>query len=625
MSVRDSLAGSRSQGAGEVALVEPGLDLLAADLRRLSDGNVVEIRPSGPVLNRRVRPRRSFSRELFIPALSVVDRAAVGLLSLCWLACLAEFWFWWFQPGHRVGWTGLVINSLLLFNLSIQPVYFIVAVNRLRRVDRTVEVPDLRVAFVVTRAPSEPWPVAHRTLIAMLNQRYPHSYDVWLCDEQTTPEIMAWCEEHGVRLSTRFGITDYHRTAWPRRTRCKEGNLAYFYDRAGYRDYDVVAQLDCDHVPKPDYLAEMVRPFTDPAVGYVAAPSICDANAENSWSARGRLYREANFHGPIQAGHSGGLAPVCIGSHYAVRTRAVRDIGGIGPELAEDFSTSFLLNSAGWHGVFAIDAEAHGDGPLTFSAMLVQEFQWSRSLTTVLLGLAPRHVGRMVWRLRARFTYALSYYVLLAVATIGGLLMPPIAAITGAPWVEVNYPEFLLRWWSVSVWLVLLTMIMRRRGLLRPRHAPIISWENWLYSLTRWPFIAWGVSAAAMQLVRPRPITFKVTPKNTDGLEPMPARLVAPFVAVSLVLTAGALAGEETTNAVGYVFLCLLGAFTYCLVACAVCALHAVESARTAGVTRRRAFADTVGRRALIVAFTIPCVGTAIGLFPDYAIRILHW
>ena len=70
--------------------------------------------------------------------------------------------------------------------------------------------------------------------------------------------------------------------------------------------------------------------------------------------------------------------------------------------------------------------------------------------------------------------------------------MPPIAAVTGAPWVEVNYPDFLLRWWSVSVWLVLLTVLLRRRGLLRPRHAPIVSWENWLYCLTRWPFIAWG-------------------------------------------------------------------------------------------------------------------------------------
>ena len=115
----------------------------------------------------------------------------------------------------------------------------------------------------------------------------------------------------------------------------------------------------------------MVRPFADPAIGYVAAPSVCDTNADESWAARGGLFREASFHGAFQLGHSGGWGRACIGSHYAVRTGALRDIGGVGPGLAEDFSTSFLLTSAGWHGAFAIDAEAHGDGPGTFAAMLL--------------------------------------------------------------------------------------------------------------------------------------------------------------------------------------------------------------------------------------------------------------
>jgi cellulose synthase (UDP-forming) len=600
-------------------------DSLAADIRRLSDGNVVRIPPSGPVLKPDGPPGRRLRRDMLVPALSTRSRLVIAALSVGWLACVALFWVWWFQPGHRVGWVGLVVNSVLLFNIAVQPVYFVMAVNRLRRVGQDVAVPELKVAFVVTRAPSEPWPVARTTLIAMLAQDYPHPYDVWLCDEQSTPDIVEWCREHGVRISSRFGVAEYHRADWPRRTRCKEGNLAYFYDQAGYQNYDVVSQLDCDHVPAPGYLAQMVRPFADPAVGYVGAPSVCDANTANSWSARGRLHREGNFHGPIQLGHGGGLAPVCIGSHYAVRTRAVRDIGGIGPELAEDFSTSFLLNSAGWHGVFAIDAEAHGDGPLTFPAMLVQEFQWSRSLTTVLYQLAPRHLGRMPWRLRLRFGYALTFYLLLTVTTIGGLIMPPVAAATGAPWIKVNYPDFLVHWWSVSIWLLLMTALLRRRGLLRPPGTPIVSWENWLYCLTRWPFIAWGVCAATMQLLRPRPITFKVTPKNTDGLEPLPFPLVIPFLAVSLVLAGGALAGELTNRAVGYVFLCLLGSATYWIVACAVCCLHASESARTAGVTRRRAFATTVRAPALAVVLTLPCVATAIALFPDYAIRIFHW
>ena len=183
-----------------------------------------------------------------------------------------------------------------------------------------------------------------------------------------------------MQISSRQGIAAYHRSSWPRRTRCKEGNLAYFYDQYAYEQYDIVAQLDADHVPAQDYLRQIVRPFVDPAVGYVAAPSICDANAERSWSARGRLYAEATLHGPLQCGYNDGWAPLCIGSHYCVRTAALRAIGGLGPELAEDHSTTLMMNAGGWTGVFQPDAIAHGDGPATFLDCMLQEFQWSRSL-----------------------------------------------------------------------------------------------------------------------------------------------------------------------------------------------------------------------------------------------------
>ncbi len=101
----------------------------------------------------------------------------------------------------------------------------------------------------------------------------------------------------------------------------------FFYDHYGYDRYDFVVQLDADHVPEPGYLSEMLRPFGDLRVGYVSAPSICDRNASESWAARGRLYAEASMHGSLQAGYNYGLAPLCIGSHYAVRTIALKEIG----------------------------------------------------------------------------------------------------------------------------------------------------------------------------------------------------------------------------------------------------------------------------------------------------------
>ncbi|QCB97860.1 glycosyltransferase [Arthrobacter sp. PAMC25564] len=587
-------------------------------------GTVVATTPAGPILSGRRAPAVKTRRGTFIPTLSKPDRAVVAGLTIVWVLAFVGFWVWWLQPDHRVGWAGLILNSALLFYLSYLPSYFLVVVNRLHRVNPELAVPALRTAFVVTKAPSEPWEVASKTLEAMLGQRFPHPYDVWLCDEDPSDEVLAWCAQHGVDVSSRHGVAEYHQKQWPRRTRCKEGNLAYFYDKQGYRDYDVIAQLDCDHVPAPTYLSEMVRPFADPAIGYVAAPSVNDSNATASWSARGRLHREATFHGPVQLGHSDGLAPSCIGSHYAVRTQALKTIGGIGPELAEDFSTAFLLTSAGWKSAFAHTAEAHGEGPHTFAAMATQEFQWSRSLVMLFFDMVPKHLLRLSWPLRVRFLFALSYYPLLTVTTIAGLAMPVLAAVSGAAWINVNYFEFILRWMALNACMLAITLFIRRRGLLRPQNAPIISWENWMYAFARWPFIGWGVLAAVMQKIRPQPLTFRVTPKTTGGLEPLPTRLVLPFGATSAVLAGAALIGEASTGAFGYVFLCILGATCYGIVTLAVPLLHAREAARNASASFASALRGTVVTPLVLAASAWVLVIASASAYPAYLSRFLH-
>lgn len=157
----------------------------------------------------------------------------------------------------------------------------------------------LRVAMVATKAPSEPPAMLQATLSAMLAQEWPVRFDVWLADEDTpVPEMAAWCEAHGVRVSCRKGVEGYHNKEWPRRRRCKEGNLAYFYDTHAHGAYDVVCQFDADHVPRADYLKHVVPCFADATVGYVACPSICGANADVSWAVRGRLC-ESSVAAPV--------------------------------------------------------------------------------------------------------------------------------------------------------------------------------------------------------------------------------------------------------------------------------------------------------------------------------------
>ncbi len=593
------------------------LDPPEAHLPRISGCRVRAIHPSGPVFDT-VRPaHRQVSPDLFEPALRTRTRLSIGVLTAGWVVTTVVFWVWWGRAEHRPDRERFVVNTVLLGYLTLLPAYYLVTANRLRRVARATPLPTLRVAFVVAKAPSEPWSLARRTLTAMLAQDFPYSYDVWLCDEDPDEQTLNWCGAHGISVSTRRDATAYHRTTWPRRRRCKEGNLAYFYDRVGYRDYDVVSQLDCDHVPAPTYLREMVRPFIDPAIGYVAAPSVCDANRDVSWAVRGRLYHEATFHGPHQLGHNGSLAPICIGSHYAVRTEALATIGGLGPELAEDFSTSYLLNVAGWTGAFAIDAEAHGDGPTTFAAMLTQEFQWSRSLCTILFGLAPRTLGSVPrWR-RVRFLFVLAYYPLLSLTTLAGFLLAAVAAVTGTAWVRVDYLHFLGFWLVSEAWILAISLLLRRQRMLRPADAPVVSWEQLLYLLTRWPFILWGFVAAVIGWWSPRPIDFRVTPKGSNVVEVLPLRILVPYAVLSAILVAAGLFGMRYTGLVGYVGLSLFGAVTYAVTALAVALLHAYEIARNTGAGPGVVVRLSAAPLLVCVAVLVP-VALAVAMYPAY-------
>lgn len=552
----------------------------------LSEGRVVDLRPSGPVFGR-LRSRRNASRRILRRALTSRQRLLVAALSGSWVITFAVFAIWWLYPTHRLGWLAFVANSALLILTLGLSMYFLTVVNRMRRVDPRIPLPEgLRVAMVVTKAPSEPWELVRVTLEAMLEQDYPDRYDVWLADEDPSAQVTSWCSDNGVRVSTRRGDERYQRPTWPRRRRCKEGNLAYFYDHYGYAMYDVVAQLDADHVPSRDYLREMVRPFSDASVGYVAAPSICDANADTSWTVRGRPHEESTFHGAQQLGLSAVGSPVCIGSHYTVRTDALRQIGGLGPDLAEDFSTTYLLNVAGWRGVFAIDADAHGDGPRDFGAMVTQEFQWSRSLTTIWFGLVLRTFRRLPLGLGIRFLFMSGADMIFSILLVGGISLFLVANVTHQPWVAVSVVWFFALWSALKAWLLVLTFVLRRARLLRPIDPPIISWERALYNATRYPFILIGAVVAIAGMVVPGTLDFKVTPKGDAGPDSLPLRLILPFCVIAGIHAVGAFWGFGHMVVIGYVGLSLLAALSQVGVGTLVVLLHAADNRRRFGLTR---------------------------------------
>jgi cellulose synthase (UDP-forming) len=508
-------------------------------------------------------------------------------LVVAWLLGQASFWSWWLRQEHVVTIGGMIINSLLLLWTTFLPAWYLFFLGRARRPNPALPLPDGRVAMVVTKAPSEPWSVVRKTLQAMLAQRFPRPYDVWLADEDPSPETRAWCAEHGVQISCRKGVAGYNNPTWPRREKCKEGNLAYFYEvMGGYDRYAFVSQLDADHVPEPTYLAEMIRPFADPTVGYVAAPSVCDANASNSWAARGRLYSEAAWHGSVQAGYNADFAPQCIGSHYAVRTHALRSSGGLGPELAEDFSTTLLMNANGWRGAFALDATAHGDGPSCLADCITQEFQWSRSLINVFLTLWSSRREQLPWRMKVQLGFAQVWYFLFTLHLLLVYSMPIVALASGTPWVEINLAEFLVRATIPSL-VALLTLVWnRKQGWLRPATAPVLSWEAILFEYVRWPWMVLGIAHALVGHVSGKVFSFRVTPKGASGPRALPVSVLIPYVILVVVEAGAAILVEHPGAAIGYAYLALLAALSYVVVIVAVVSLQLRENHRAFSLPR---------------------------------------
>jgi cellulose synthase (UDP-forming) len=154
-----------------------------------------------------------------IPALTSRQRLEHWLFVATWAAGLAVLWYWWLDPAHNIEASWFVVNSAMLAWVTLMPAYLLLLVGRGRVANPAIALgPGHRVAMVVTKAPSEPWPMVRRTLVAMLHQSYPH--DTWLADEDPCAETEEWCAAHGVSISCRRDDPEYHRSEWPRRTRC---------------------------------------------------------------------------------------------------------------------------------------------------------------------------------------------------------------------------------------------------------------------------------------------------------------------------------------------------------------------------------------------------------------------
>lgn len=500
---------------------------------------------------------------------------------LLFVSIIATGLFWTWLVSSLIVNSGFIWSDMMIlvffFIPTILPYYAYWNIWNAKKVVTLKGIPShWRIAAIVTKAPSEPFSIIQETLRGMMSQSV--SCDVWIADEHPAKETIDWCEEHEVNISTRKDVTEYHQERWPRRTKCKEGNLAYFYDTYGFDKYDFVSQFDADHIPDSDYLENILLPFIDDEVGYVAAPSITDANKENSWAVRARLYNESIFHGAMQAGQNGNGAPLCIGSHYAVRTKALREIGGIGPEFAEDYSTTFSFLGNSWKGVFAFDAIAHGHGAGSFTDLVMQDFRWARSLSNLSLNYLSKFWKRLTLRQRIHYVFTQSWYGIIVVYGLLSILIPALAITTNTNFLSVPLHEFL---WiaipSASTFL-LIAFWFKRQGLCRPKNIAVISWEDVLFQFARWPWVLMALFASLGETILGLSGSFGLTPKGDSEQKGESVVITFPFVVIIALLFMVLISSPYNQDLAGYRFMLRIMVIVYAFLVLSVHILHLSET-----------------------------------------------
>jgi cellulose synthase/poly-beta-1,6-N-acetylglucosamine synthase-like glycosyltransferase len=473
-------------------------------------------------------PERPDEPVRFRHVASVRERLALTALVLLNAATAVVFIAWLLRPEHIPGYVGdLGGVPLVLARIGFG---LVVAVEAIRLVQNfavwvfafrakdpvPIDPPvGLRVALLTTIVPSkEPIEVVERTLRKMLQIAYCGHVDVWILDEGDDPAVRAMAGRLGVRHFTRKGRPEYNQDAGPYRAKSKAGNHNAW--RAEHEQgYDVVAQMDPDHVPLPCFLERALGYFRDPDVAFVVAPQVY-GNMYDSWIAQGASMQQYLFSGLVERGGNGLDAPLLIGTNHLYRPRAWQQIGGYQDSIIEDHLTSMVVQGAEnpstgrrWKGVYTPDVLAVGEGPTTWADYFNQQKRWSYGIWEILL--TRKRAVRDNLSLRQRLLYGCVqfYYPSVATSLLLGTLATALYLLFGIASIELHSLTWLALW-SASLGTWFLLWFWLRRFNLAEHERVEIGMPGMALALFAGPVY---LAAAFAALLR-RPLAYAVTAKG---------------------------------------------------------------------------------------------------------------
>ncbi len=413
---------------------------------------------------------------------SPYERAALTCLVLLNAMTAALFISWLLLPAHIPGhgivgfgnWKLGVARIAFIVVIGVEVIrlvqnfaVWIFAFNAKDPVPKALH-SGWRVAMLTTIVPSkEPLHVVERTLEAMLQVRYRGSVDVWILDEGDDPAVKAMAARLGVYHFTRKGLAQFNTRDGAFRAKTKSGNHNAW--RAHHeRDYDVVAQMDPDHVPLPCFLERTLGYFRDPDVAFVVAPQVY-GNMYDNWVAHGASVQQYLFSGLVERGGNGLSAPLLIGTNHLYRPAAWRQIGGYQDSIIEDHLTSMRIEGTvnpatdnNWKGVYTPDVLAIGEAPASWTDYFNQQKRWSYGVWEILLKRKLRKGIRLTFGQRLMYGLVQFYYPSVGSTVLLGTVATSVYLLLGITALHVNGVAWVTLWsLNMATWFVLWLWLRR--------------------------------------------------------------------------------------------------------------------------------------------------------------------
>lgn len=337
--------------------------------------------------------------------------------------------------------------------------------------------------------------------------------ETWVLDDGRRPEVAELARELGARYLTRPDNRD-----------AKAGNLNHALEVVAA---DIVAVVDADHVPGPDFLRNTLGYFDDPSVALVQTPQdFYNLDSfEHERRRGGELFlEEAVFYRVIAAGKNRWQAAFWCGTSALLRTSALRDVGGVATgSVTEDMHTTIRLHRRGWKTVYHNEVLVRGLAPRNAHEYLAQRRRWAAGAMQVMR--LERPITRRGLTLGQRAGYAATLWAWWdSWRTLGYVVLPMLVLATGA--VPIAAP---LAVFGPLFLTVLGLQFFAMRLLARGYYPPILSL---VFEFLRMPAVVPGT----LTLLRPRSGRFAVTPKG-----PSPAgrqRIPLPWLLRALLVAA---------------------------------------------------------------------------------------